>query len=41
MVLNIAISRADIFKHIAKETKNKTAQLMVKKNKGVIHEPIT
>jgi hypothetical protein len=30
-VLKIGISRADIFKHIAKETKNKTAEHKVKK----------
>ena len=30
-VLNTDISRADIFKHIAKETKNKIAEHMVKK----------
>jgi len=43
-VLNIDISLADIFKHIAKEMKNKTAEHMIK-NIGVIpvpiHEPIT
>jgi len=33
-VLNIDISLADIFKHIAKETKNKTAEHMVKKNRS-------
>jgi hypothetical protein len=36
MVLNIGISRADIFEHIAKETKNRTAEHTVKKQRSDI-----